>query len=733
MRVPRPSAADVVIPIYGAAEELAACLAAVAGGTGLTRHCIVLVLDGPQDEAVETVVGSFAAAHVGAVRVLRSDARLGFAATVNRGMAASSRDVVLLNSDTIVTADWLEKLIDAAYASGDTGTVTPLSNDATLCSVPRPFAANLLPAGYDADSFGRLVERVSARSYPRLPTGVGFCLYIRRAVLDDVGAFDAVRFPRGYGEENDFCLRALARGWLHVADDATFVYHAGHRSFGASRAAEQRRGRAALSRLHRRYLATIAAFMERDPLAEVRARIAGGVIINPSRGGAEGAEKSQTSAISASPRDRPSSSILEGAAPQPCGAPGSLRIVHLVHGWPPFQHAGTELYAYWLVARQRERHEVGVYTRSADPSRSDGEALELLDGGVRVRLVTNHFTARNPLRRNAIRDRALERDFERFLRSQSPHLLHVHHLAGHTFSLLRVARRLGIPIVVQIQDWWYLCARVNLLDRDGNRCTGPAPAKCARCATLTRLPPATFTNRLVHRMRRSSARAALRCADVFIAGSNAIRADYAGAVPRRTPFHVIPYGIALDAPSASRAPVLRPLRFGYVGSIAPHKGVHVAVEAMRTIDPSDAVLHVWGDTEAYPEYVRGMTHGASVVFEGRFREEEKPSVYAAMDVLLVPSIGLESFGLAAREAMACGVPVVASAGGALSEMFEAGACGELVPPGDAAALRAVLQRLIGDPALVDRWSAHLPQPKRDDVHADEIERVYRSLLAGRER
>src|SRR5207244_541430 len=148
-----------------------------------------------------------------------------------------------------------------------------------------------------------------------------------------------------------------------------------------------------------------------------------------------------------------------------------------------------------------------VYARVADPSRGEREAMELDDGGARVRLVTNNFTARDPLRRNAIRDRALERDFERFLRSERPQLLHVHHLAGHAFSLAGVARRLGIPIVMQIQDWWFLCARVNRFDRWGNRCSGPSAAKCARCATLTRLP---MSNRLLHVVRRAAARAALR-------------------------------------------------------------------------------------------------------------------------------------------------------------------------------------------------------------------------------
>jgi glycosyltransferase involved in cell wall biosynthesis len=284
---------------------------------------------------------------------------------------------------------------------------------------------------------------------------------------------------------------------------------------------------------------------------------------------------------------------------------------------------------------------------------------------------------------------------------------------------------------MQIQDWWALCARVNLMDRDGNRCTGPSPSTCERCVTLTRVPPAPITNRIVHAIRRAAARNALGACDAFVAGSNAIRSDYAGIVPPSKPFHVIPYGIAITAPVRKRGPVQRPVRFGFVGSIAPHKGVHTAVEAMRGIAPSDATLHVWGDVEAFPAYVASMKDCPNVVFEGRFREEEKPAVFAAMDVLLVPSIGLESFGLAAREAMASGVPVIASAGGALSEMFEPGVGGELFPAGDALALREILSRLVKDPAIIDRWSEHLPQPKRDDVHAEEIEQVYRSVLAAR--
>lgn len=680
----RPSTVDVIVPIYGAAAELRACLESVVRETDLRRHRLILVIDGPQNDEVEQIAASVAVA-----RVLTNEQRGGFVVAVNRGMRESASDVVLLNSDTIVTAGWIEKLIDAAYSSGDIGTVTPLSNHATICSIPRAFEENLLPAGLDVASFAALVESVSERSYTRIPTGVGFCFYIRRALLDDIGFFDAAHFGLGYGEENDFCMRALARGWLHVADDATFIYHAGHRSFGASRLALRNPARATLRRLHPRCMPTIAEFMRLDPLADVRARI--------------------RSALGEKP------------------AAKRRRIVHLVHGWPPFQHAGTELYAYWLVQQQKTSHDVAVYTRGADPARADGEAVELFDDGVRVRIVTNNFTSRNPFRRNAIRDRLLERDFERFLTTERPDLLHIHHLAGHAFSLAHVARRLGIPIVLQVQDWWFLCARVNLFDRDGNRCTGPDFEKCARCVTLTKVAPAAATNRLLHVVRRSAARAALGAADVFIAGSNAIRDDYIDVIPKSKPFHVIPYGVGIDIPREPRAPAQRPIRFGYVGSISPHKGVHTAVDAMRGIDPAQASLHVWGDVRAFPDYVddlRKCIDSGSVIFEGRFAEEEKPRVFASMDVLLVPSIGLESFGLAPREAMTCGVPVIAAAGGALSEMD----CVEFFPAGDSAALHQILRRVIDDPGIIDRWSARLPRPKRNDVHAAEIERVYNAVL-----
>jgi glycosyltransferase involved in cell wall biosynthesis/GT2 family glycosyltransferase len=688
---------DVVVPVYGAHDFFRRCLASLSRHTDLARHRLVVVLDGPGQEDAR------AAARDAGALVLENDQRRGFVVSANRGMAASTRDVVLLNSDTEVTAGWLEKLRAAADSDAAVGTVTPFSNNATLVSLPRPFEVNALPAGHDVDSFGRVVEAASRRAYPRLPTGVGVCLLVKRRALEAVGPFDEQRFGLGYGEENDFCMRASRAGFVHVLDDATFVYHAGQRSFGASRPVLARTAMRALRRAHPDYLPLIAAFMKADPLAEVRARVADA--LRPAR-----------------------------RAPAP-GQP--RRVVHVVHGWPPYDRAGTETYARGLATRQAADREVAVYARVADPERRLGEATELVDSGARVRLVVNNFTQRDPRSRNALSDARLARDFARFLDEQAPELVHVHHLAGHAAGLVDELRRRGLPYVYQVQDWWAPCARSNLLDAWRRPCPGPQPGRCARCLPLTGLAPAGLWNRVLYRRRDSVLRRVLRDAAATVMGSPFVLESYR-SLGWLQQGDVIPYGIEPPEPSAhpaTRPPASRPVRFATLGSVMPHKGVHVAVAAFRDVAPERATLDVWGDARIQPEYQDELRRLASpaVRFRGPFAEAQRAEVLGALDVLIAPSLGLESFGLAVREAQARGVPVVASRRGALVDAIVPGVDGELFEPGDSAALAVLVGRLADHPETVDAWRRALPAVKRMDEHAREIEAVYARILAERRR
>ena len=690
------------MPVAGAPEAFSRCLDSLAVHTDLARDRLVVVLDGPQPAATGERVERLRGERPEGVLVLENPRRQGFVAAVNRGLAVSDRDVILLNSDTRVTAGWVRKLQAAAYSAPEIATVTPFSNSATICSLPRFLAANSLPAGWDADAFGRLVEERSRRAYPRLPTGVGVCLYIKRKVLDQVGPFDEKSFGEGYGEESELCMRALKAGYVHVLDDATFIFHEGQQSFGPRRHRRMRAAHRVMRRLHPEYLATVAEFIREDPIRPLRERVVSALI--PKR----------SSPVSRQP----------------------ARIVHLVHGWPPWNSAGTELYAAWLAWRQVRVREVAVYARLADPQHPHGEAVELLDRGVRVRLIVNNFTQRDPLSRNALRDRALESDFSRMIEETAPRLLHVHHLAGHAASLVGVAARRRIPIVFQLQDWWQPCARVNLLDARGRLCSGPGIGKCSACRPLTGLPPAPLLNRALFAYRISRMKSALRQADAFVMGSRYIHESYLklGYLRPEDPVFVIPYGVDLP-PRPARRPRRpgEPLRFGVIGSLLPHKGIHVAAAAFAGMDPARARLAIWGDPSVDPAYAAALLgSGAAVELHGRFEEARKPEVFAALDALIVPSLGLESFGLVAREALHHGVPVLASDRGALPELFAGpGEYGALFDPEDPASLRAWIERLIAKPEILDRWTAALPSVKGMDEHAEEIEEVYERVLSRR--
>ncbi len=220
---------DIIIPIYNAFEYTKACIESVIKYTDLENNRLILIDDKSPDKNILPMLEKYANGKN--IILLKNEVNQGFVGTVNKGMAYSDNDVLLLNSDTQVTENWLEKIKTCAYSSNKIATVTPLSNNATLASVPKSFVPNDLPEGYSLDEMAKLVEECSFKDYPEIPTGHGFCLYIRRDALDDIGLFDQEAYGRGYGEENDFCFRALNKGYRNLLCDDTYIYHKESASF----------------------------------------------------------------------------------------------------------------------------------------------------------------------------------------------------------------------------------------------------------------------------------------------------------------------------------------------------------------------------------------------------------------------------------------------------------------------------------------------------------------------
>jgi len=265
----KSSQIDVIVPVYRGLSETRRCLESVMTERQRVSFDLIVIDDCSPDPELHTWLASLQGRPD--VTLLVNETNLGFVASVNRGMSLHpERDVVLLNSDTEVANDWLDRLRRCAYSESRIGTVTPFSNNATICSYPEFCVYNPLPADVGLKQLDDVFGHVNARKCVDIPTAVGFCMYIRRLCLDEVGLFDVESFGKGYGEENDFSRRAVAAGWRNVLCADTFVYHAGGVSFSASRQHLQERARDTLSHLHTDYEDVVKHFVAEDPAKKFR-------------------------------------------------------------------------------------------------------------------------------------------------------------------------------------------------------------------------------------------------------------------------------------------------------------------------------------------------------------------------------------------------------------------------------------------------------------------------------
>ncbi|RYH10209.1 glycosyltransferase [Tropicimonas sp. IMCC6043] len=229
---------DIVICIHNALEDVKACLASVDMHLG-ERQRVFLVDDG-SDAPTEAFLKEFSAARPHYF-LHRNEVAMGYTKAANLGVNLTDAEVViLLNSDTIVPRGWAEKLADALIETPGAGIAGPMSNAASYQSLPsvqgtaQQTAVNTLPEGWDVDKMDRFCEKHASLPLPLVPLVHSFCFAMTREVWDQVGPFDETAFPKGFGEENDFCFRATDAGFGLVLATHTFVFHAKTKSYDAN-------------------------------------------------------------------------------------------------------------------------------------------------------------------------------------------------------------------------------------------------------------------------------------------------------------------------------------------------------------------------------------------------------------------------------------------------------------------------------------------------------------------
>ena len=595
---------DIIIPVYRGLEDTQRCINSVLQSDYTVQHRIIVINDASPEPALTEWLRQLAAQEP-RITLLENESNLGFVATVNRGMSLHpEHDVLLLNSDTQVHGNWLDRLRATAYRHATTGTVTPLSNNATICSYPRFCANNELPPGFDVTRLDLLCANTLPEASIDIPTAVGFCMYIRRDCLSHTGLFDTEHFGKGYGEENDFCMRAHGLGWKHQLALDTFVLHTGGVSFGASKTPREEAAYAVLQRLHPEYDALIQAHLQTNPGQTARNQ-------------------------------------LDKARMRLSALPCVLMVTHSLGG-------GTLRHVRELAHSLQER----ANTLTLIP---------LPDHMLRLQWLAPHAGYTEdfhwPNDAQALRDTLLQLGVQH---------VHYHHLLGLNPGLMQLAAELGTTYDFTAHDYYSVCPQVTLTLSDQRYCEEQGPAQCARC--LTERPAPTQESiedwRLRHRHFLAHARYVL--APSHDAAERLQR--YFPQAPLRVAPHLdIPDRQALPIPQSRRLTSQQHLRVFLLGGVSANKGGEimqaVAQAAARTQAPLE--LHLIGYPHRpmpVQPHASLTVHGAYAEADlPLLLERLQP------DLVWFPALWPETYSYTLSAALQAALPIVATNIGAFSE------------------------------------------------------------------
>ncbi len=624
---------SVIIPVYRDVAATRRCIDSVMAWRDGQCERVVLIDDCAPDADMAPLLKSYAAQpHVS---VLTNGRNLGFVQSVNRGLAfCTDGDVILLNSDTRVFAGGLAELWAVAQADPGIGTVTALSDNATIFSYPHP---TLVARGLDDATPETLAAAALAANRGTavdVPTGHGFCLLITRPLLQRLGRLDE-GFGRGYGEENDFCARAADLGYRNAAAAGAFVEHTESVSFGAEKAALLAINQARLDRLYPEYTASIMEFERRDPLRAVRWPLDTGRL----------------------------------RAARARGQSFALVVTHKTLG------GGTAR----AVADLENYVGYGGATRLSLVCRNDG-ALEL--------------SAASPSMLAVFMPGECEALFA-MLRVADPTLVLVHQLLGFPAECIAalIAFLPGRRSLFYAHDYYALCPRVTLIDAAGRFCDVAATAVCDRCISLGGAHEASRLGSLDTAGHRALFATALGAFSHVVTPS-----DSAAGYLRRVFAAAAITGIAHPAAPAARPSAMRQGRAPEIvllGAIGPHKGSALLLELARLarLRHPDLRFRVIGHTDIDP-----ALQALGVIVTGAYTPSELTGLCAQAEAsfALFLSVWPETYTYTLSEAVQQGFTPIVLDIGAPAERLRAAGFGHVLPfPPDPPAILAALTAILG--------------------------------------
>ena len=433
-----------------------------------------------------------------------------------------------------------------------------------------------------------------------------------------------------------------------------------------------------------------------------------------------------------------------------------MRVLKIIHGYPPLYNAGSEIYSQTLCAELSARHEVHVFTREENPFVLDGTVRHIRDPlckDIRLHLVNCARVGTN------YNSQVINQAFATTLRDVNPDIAHIGHLSHLSLGIVDELAQLDVPIVYTLHDFWLMCLRGQFIQvmpsperETWPLCSGPENRKCAQLCLSRFTGDDAIASDLQHRWMDGRTETIRRLADqvnIFVAPSNSLASQFKKHFPLvANKIEYLDYGFDLRRLSGRQRKTKKSFVFGYIGTHIPGKGVHHLLQAFEhlSLEHPNIKLRIWGRETSNTTYLKSAVSEmpartqSQVCWMGEYANQHiVKEVFNQVDAIIVPSIWLENSPLVIHEAQQARVPVIAANMGGMAEYVRHEENGLLYQPRNPSALAEQMERLAANP----EWAETLGQrgylyDQQGDIpsigeHAAAIENLYLRALSDRNR
>ena len=392
-----------------------------------------------------------------------------------------------------------------------------------------------------------------------------------------------------------------------------------------------------------------------------------------------------------------------------------MKVLKVIHGFPPDYMAGSEVYSYQLVkALSKMTPQISVFSRAENEFDEPYKIYDEVYDGITIQRVNR--PDRDYSYESKFHNKKLEEIFREYLIKIKPDVVHFGHLSHLSTNLVNiVAEEHKLPVIYTVHDFWLFCVKGQLINQNNEICKGPSPTKCHDCS------PYQTTIKSV-REKLNHMKKVMSLIDIFLVPSHTLRKFFIDqGVPKNKVIYS-KYGFNVNNIEYKKRTYTSKsqIKFGFMGRIIPSKGIRVLIDAFQN---TSANLFIYGHIGNKKRFLEN----SNIHFQGGYDNNNINQVLNDIDVLIVPSIWLENSPLVIQEAFLAGIPVITSNIGGMSELVKNEVNGYLFEVGDEKSLQELVTTINSNPTMLNNLSVSRAEVRTIEDDADFVYSTYKTV------